>query len=140
MSEGPKLADDFKVHDAYVAFSAEVVRLALLGLTAIPFLVATVGKHVPLEKLMRTLEPGLFWLASGVGLLAMAIALGLSHRYVAIDYMSTHIEFLRGKIDKEPEWRLTAATFAIGGAAGALALGFCLVVLGVAVVLRSSPG
>jgi hypothetical protein len=71
----------------YVAFSAEVVRLALAGIGGIGFLIGHAeASNVPLPRLAVT---------ASIVFLAAAIAAGLAHRYVATDAFACHVRLLR---------------------------------------------
>jgi hypothetical protein len=127
------LEHDFRVCDAYVGFSAEIVRLALLTPTAMTSLVLIAGKDSPavtIHKLLMTAGP---WLISGLCILFVAVALGLIHRYAAADFMSTYIERLRGRGDKGLKTRLRLARRAIFWAPIALALGTLLLGVGICI-------
>jgi len=88
---------DWKVHDSYVAFSTEVVRLALLSPTILAFLVILAGEKPNANAVSALLAPVGWSLYAGFFCMAMAVLFGLGHRYFAADYMTTLIEKRRGK-------------------------------------------
>jgi hypothetical protein len=75
----------------------------------------------------------------GLFCMAMAVVLGLAHRYFAIDYMTTMIEHLRKGYDDLSDWRLAASTFLIVAAPLFLAAGTCLIFFAVFGLLRVMP-
>jgi len=93
---------DFRVHDGYVKFSSEIVRLALLSPTVFLLLVGIAGENVSREYYLALLKPGLKTLAFGLVFMSLAIVFGFAHRYFAMDFMSNLIETYRGK-DRKTE-------------------------------------
>lgn len=126
---------DFKVHDSYVAFSAEVVRIALLSPALFTFLAALASKpeqeQTRVEALACLLWPAICSLGFGFTFMAAAVMFGLAHRYCAIDFMATYIENRRKGRSFRGDWRLPASTFTIGASALSLALGASCLLLAV---------
>ena len=89
---------DFKIHDAYVAFSSEIVRIALLSPVLFAFFVALAGKdpdHPKLADVKTLIEPihcSLYW---GFIFMALAVLSGLLHRYFAVDFIGNLIDKTR---------------------------------------------
>lgn len=104
---------DFKVHDGYVAFSGEVVRLALLSPAVFAFVAALAGKDATTEMLRRIMEPGRTWLVAGLILMALAILFGLVHRYCAIAFMASLVEKRRDSGKMRGDWRTWASSISI---------------------------
>jgi hypothetical protein len=129
---------DFRIHDAYIAFSAEIVRLALLAPAALSFLVVIAGKEATADKIHALILSGAMWFVVGLFLLFAAVLFGLIHRYVATDYMTTYIEFLRGKGNKGLDVRLKISRVAIGAAPLCLALGALLLCVGLGVAVAQT--
>jgi hypothetical protein len=79
---------DVTLLDRYLAYSTELIRLALLGIGAIGYLITT---H-PFSEQAKAVRSTL-WLA----LIAFMVstAAGLFHRYVAPDSLGDHLELLR---------------------------------------------
>jgi|SRR5882724_3013049 len=114
---------DFKVHDAYVAFSSEVVRIALLSPAAFAFFVALAGEHPTPAAFKALLAPAQCSLSIGFSFMAIAVFLGLAHRYCAIDFMTTYIDNTRDSKGSKGDWRLVASTIAILAAPTCLVIG-----------------
>jgi len=116
---------DLKIHDAYVAFSAEVVRLALLSPAVFALFVVLAGEHPTREALVKVVAPARGTLVAGLCFMAAAVLFGLAHRYLAVDFMATHVYNKReGKSSKD--WRLPAASLAILAAPACLLIGSVL--------------
>jgi hypothetical protein len=113
---------DFKIHDAYVSFSAEVVRIALLSPALFAFFVALAGEHPTAETVAKLLAPARCSVTVGFSFMAVAVFFGLAHRYCAVDFMATYIDNARDAKSSKGDWRLAASSFAIWAAP------FCLVV------------
>jgi len=134
------LDNDFKIHDAYVAFSAEVARLALLGPVVLSFLVLFAGENPDRAKLVEFLKPGLLWIAWSLLTLGISVSLALGHRYFANDFMAEHIDLLR-KNRKDSGWKMftsKTATFCIVVAPVCLAVGWALMLMALYKVLSVS--
>ncbi len=87
----------FKIHDAYVAFSSEIVRIALLSPLVFPFFMAFAGKDPNAKAVAAVFAPAHFSLSLGLIFMAVAVCFGLVHRYFAVDFMSDYIERERKK-------------------------------------------
>jgi hypothetical protein len=87
---------DFSIADGYRSFSAELLRLALLGIAGVGFLLvrlqpessdaATASRHV------AALTP---WVHVALGSFAVCVAAALAHRYCASDSLTCHVVYLR---------------------------------------------
>jgi hypothetical protein len=95
---------DLAISDRYQQFSAELLRLALLGITAIAFLITNIllravpdGDQAVEPILPLHNEFKLFIIASLI-CLGISVALALLHRYVSSDSMATHLELLRREL------------------------------------------
>lgn len=104
---------DFKVHDGYVAFSGEVVRLALLSPAVFAFVAALAGKDATTDMIIRIMEPGRTSLMAGLMLMALAILSGLAHRYCAIAFMARLVEKQRNGGNMRGDWRTLASSISI---------------------------
>jgi len=85
---------DLELHDRYVGFSSEVLRMALAGMAAVG---AVVGLFVRNGVLMEPVKSRLF-VGSVLGalfLLALASACALSHRFFASDGMYYHLRAIK---------------------------------------------
>lgn len=86
---------DFALADKYQGFSAELVRLTLLGIAAFGFLFkefATQLSGAPYAK---------GWFSASILLFACSTAAALFHRYYSTDSMACQIRYLRLKQLKE---------------------------------------
>lgn len=82
---------DLEVLDRYQSFSAELLRVSLLGLTGYGFLITTAagsGVAAPIHTVRYSL-------AIGAVLLAAAAACALGHRYFSTDAIAHHVRRLR---------------------------------------------
>jgi len=75
---------------SYQAFSAEILRLALLGIGGIGVVVGHVPMHAPVFPRCAVVFFGL----SG--------ASALAHRYVAVDCVAFHVEYVRRTVRRAP--------------------------------------
>jgi len=92
------LTRDFELLDRYQAFSAEILRLALLGITGLGFLFTAVTvKDSTITGLKPLLAAGFtnVALTAALVLLGLAAAAALGHRYWSADSMACHIHLLR---------------------------------------------
>jgi hypothetical protein len=145
----PKLAhfdDDYKLLEKYQAHSAELVRIALLGIAGVGALYVT-KPDTALIRLTDTTTRWCFVLALiGFGLSA---GFGLMHRYFSTDSMAFLLKRYRleeeevppddAKIRKEKArlmrafdlsaWSIGASAFFLGLGAVVLAVGFTLAIL-----------
>lgn len=150
MSPFDSLDNDYKLHDAYVAFSAEIVRLALLSPALFTFLVPFFSKDKGLVEFSAQMKPAACSLALGFSAMVAAIFFGLAHRYYATDFMATYIENRRkaGKADPsdrphtkgDTRSRLRAATFSIALSAFSLFVGAALLLRSLYVVIFGQHG
>ena len=113
MADINDLEVDFKVHDGYVAFSAEVVRLALLSPAAFAFFVAFAGKDPTTASFTNLIAPGNCWLVASLLFMAFAVLFGLSHRYCAIAFMAALVEKRRKCGSMAGDWRTWTSSISI---------------------------
>lgn len=104
---------DFKIHDGYVAFSTEIVRLALLSPTAFAIFIALAGKDATIATFRKLIEPGQGWLMVSLISMAFAILFALAHRYVAIDFMYALVKAKREGRSLKGNWRGWSSDWAI---------------------------
>ncbi len=89
-------SSDFEITDKYQAFSAELVRLALLGIAGYGFLLANLAlKDAQPTDLFAKLVVYRWLLATGVAALGVAVASALAHRFFSTDCLSHQITILR---------------------------------------------
>lgn len=98
MALAEDLENDFKVQEGYIAFSAEVVRLALLGPAVFALFVALAGEHPTPNGLADLIRPGKCWLFAGLMFMAAAVLLGLCHRYNAVVFMEELVKKRRANM------------------------------------------
>ena len=136
---------DLELSDRYQQFSAELLRLAMLGIAGIGFLITEVAssKGIPLyrEKLVEIR----WWLIAGVFCLALAVGGALAHRYLATDCLSDEIQFLRELKQSGREtakralgffhWKLKFCAWLLIGTCGLLFVGAAIVATSFALVL-----
>ena len=87
--------DDLGVLDRYQAFSAEILRIALLGLSGLGALIFKMfsDKDLPMGQLQAPfVRIGILSAATAFGVAATA---ALLHRYCSSDSMSCQLELLR---------------------------------------------
>src|SRR5690242_13900970 len=117
------LDPDFKVHDGYVAFSAEVVRLALLSPAAFALFIALAGKDSTSEAFAKLIGPGRGQLVVSFVFMGLAVFFGLLHRYCASKFMATLVAKRRSGGSMRGEWSTWASTMSIFGAPASLFVG-----------------
>jgi hypothetical protein len=90
--EAPKSwANDLEMLKLYQEFSAELLRIALLGLTALAAIIFTIIKNRDIA-----LASGSRWFIFIATLFfGLAAAAALAHRYCSSDSMASHLEMLR---------------------------------------------
>jgi len=133
---------DFELLDRYQTFSSEILRLSLLGITAIGFLLSLDEKSIGQKRLAAVLSnPGLrHILIASVILLGGASAFALVHRWVSSDSMYFQLKIYRGS--KNPEdarrrdrlfdissWSILLAPFFLGLAVITLGLAFLVALI-----------
>jgi hypothetical protein len=126
---------DFKLSEGYTAFSAKLLRLALLGVAAIPFLLGQLDSGTkespsPIRTHLSALEPWLYLALTGFGICSAA---ALGHRYCANDGLACHVKYLRMHLKGQSEKvnderdsrdrRLKSSALLLAIAAGSLAAG-----------------
>ena len=126
MADVQDIEVDFKVHDGYVAFSAEVVRLALLAPTAFAFFLALSGEDAKAQDVARLIAPGQGWLFGSLAFMTFAVLFGLCHRYCAIDLMCVLVEKRRKGESMRGDWRTWASSISIFAAPFCLTVGAAL--------------
>jgi hypothetical protein len=93
--------NDLEITDRYQSFSAELLRLSLLGITAIGALVTTILLKETPEGLSKSLLSIInlsnlkFYLTLSLLFLGISAICALSHRYFSTDSMACHLEFMR---------------------------------------------
>ncbi len=127
---------DFKVHNGYVAFSAEIVRLALLSPVAFTFFITLAGKDADIHSLRQLIQPSLHYLFASFLFMALAVFFGLCHRYCAIDFMATLVERRRKGGSMSGDWRVVASSASIWAAPFCLFFGASLLFIAVFKVLE----
>lgn len=88
---------DVELGDRYQRFSEEMARLALLGLSAIAFLLVSLkigGEHGE-SVLLKHLADIQWWLYGTLTAFAATVGCALVHRYYATDSLATQLEGLR---------------------------------------------
>ena len=126
---------DFKVHDGYVAFSAEVVRLALLAPTAFAFFIALSGENPTPRAFASLIEPGREWLIASLAFMTLSVFFGLCHRYCAIDFMFALVDNQRKGKSMREDWRPRASSVSIFAAPICLLAGAALLFVALVKVL-----
>jgi hypothetical protein len=146
---------DFELLDRYQSFSAEVLRLSLIGLGAYAFLLKDAGNTYFIA--IRN-APLLKWLSVfGLVFFALACAASLVQRYYSSDVMAYHMRYLRlkkrpnlgpvptglkneTKLEKESrDLGLQLCEVAIGGSALFLGLGTVLTAIALLMALFFLP-
>lgn len=134
---------DVSLLEKYQEFSAELLRLALLGLTAIGLVVSQAVFAQPDESANTLSKLGLVktWIVAALLLFALAVLGALWHRYVSSDSLSWHLQAMRryargrpkdieradGKAKmrlnrfRQSQWALSVTAIALGLGAAALA-------------------
>ena len=97
--EAPKaFSNELEVMKLYQAFSAELVRIALLGLTALAALIFAIMKVKGPETKDGYVELASYsrWVIVCATLLfGLSAAVALMHRYISSDSMASHLRLLR---------------------------------------------
>jgi hypothetical protein len=98
---------DLAVLDRYQAFSAEVLRMALLGLAGYGFLIANVLLRAP-ERLTSGLSSPRYALMIGALSLALCAMCALGHRFYSTDALTHYVRRLRARkrLDESAEFKL----------------------------------
>lgn len=107
---------DLELHDRYIGFSSELLRLAVTGIGAVGFLIAALIHNGQLPPPLRSpwfVWPGLAALIC----LAFAAAFALAHRYFASDGMYHHLRAIKLLILIEANGHQTEEQIALTGAA-----------------------
>lgn len=94
---------DLELLDRYVSFSAEIVRVSLLGLAAIGFYLKEFVAPPASSTPAGIAATWFFTLLGSAGfMLAVAVGCGLLHRYYATDGLASHLKALRLSADSDP--------------------------------------
>jgi hypothetical protein len=143
---------DLEVSDRYQAYSAEVLRLALLGIAGIGFLLVNLGPSSEVNPFLvaayqSQLAPSLY---AALGCLGLSASLSLAHRYLSADTLAYHLRALRldirnvdgdsdqAKREREGrDIRFTICRWLLGLAAGFLAIGAVALAWGFSSALRA---
>ncbi len=94
---------DFAIVDKYQSFSAEILRLSLLGIAGYGFLIANIVLKAPDERafLAEFSKPETVWaLIIGTMALGLSAAAALAHRYYATDCITHFVRSLRAESHK----------------------------------------
>lgn len=91
---GDAYAVDFAIVDRYQAFSAELARLALLGVAGYGFLISQIVAKQP-TSFGATLRAQTSVLMFGVSFLGLALALALRHRFASTQCLYDQVTILR---------------------------------------------
>lgn len=86
--------------DRYLGFSAELLRLALAGLAAVGFLIATLSKDGVIRSDLRRPEFAWFVIAA-MAMLGASVGAALAHRFLASDGMYYHLRAIKHLIVTE---------------------------------------
>jgi len=87
---------DFEITDKYQAFSAELLRLSLLGIAGYGFLLSEVAmKDAATSEFFKSLSNLAYVLGVGVACLGIAAGTALAHRFFSTDCLSHQITILR---------------------------------------------
>jgi hypothetical protein len=92
---------DLAISDRYQQFSAELLRLALLGITAIAFLITNIllravpGSDQTVEPILPLHKGFKPFITATLICLGISVALALLHRYFSSDSMAAHLRSLR---------------------------------------------
>ncbi len=91
---------DFEIQLRYQNFSAELLRLSLLGISGLGFIAF---KYVfPANGESSELPgPVTIWIAVGLLALGVSSVAALVHRYVSVDSLSWHLQALRHELRNE---------------------------------------
>jgi hypothetical protein len=126
---------DLGLLDRYQAFSAEILRLAMLGVTAIGAIFLSVyGADVPRTKLLHLLVDADNQILLALGGFGISAVAALAHRYFSTDSLAYHLKLLRlaergGAVDQVYEEKkgrrnqFGASRWVLGAAAIAFACG-----------------
>ncbi len=137
---------DLALLERFQEFSAELLRVALIGISAIGFVVSRIVLPEK-EATQVVLDHTVKWLVIAALIsLAVSAAAALVHRYYAADSMSWHLQAMRryernaeSDVQKaDSEFRARLKQFKVSGraiACSALALGVGAVLLVAAIVL-----
>jgi hypothetical protein len=87
---------DLEVVDRYQSFSAELLRLALLGIAGYGFLLSQiVFKSTGATPFLESLKGNTGWLVLGLVALGFAVASALGHRYYSTECITHYARLLR---------------------------------------------
>jgi len=138
---------DFAMLAKFQDYSAELLRLSLLGITAIGFAVSQVllGKPSEMKPALLTLQTSKWPLYAALGLFCLSATAALYHRYTSADSLAWHLQAMRrymrastedisrAKLETNARWyrfqwsqrglQVAAGCLALGEAAFAFALG-----------------
>jgi len=106
---GNTFEHDLSVSDRYQSFSAELLRLALLGITAIGFIITNIlfrttsPADSPVQP-AKALSPEFkSFVALSLAFLGASALCALLHRYYGADSIAYHLESLRRDIRQAPK-------------------------------------
>lgn len=129
---------DFELLDRYQSFSAEVLRLSLVGLGAVGLLLTLDDTAVAIDRVQKLLNDphGRYALTAAAMMFTLSAAVSLAHRGISSDSMHFHLRILRGSTkDRDvtmrdallrlSEWAMIFAPVLL--ALAVLALGYALI-------------
>jgi hypothetical protein len=134
---------DFVVLGKFQEYSAELLRLALIGVSAVGVVVSQtlLGKKQETEVALTTLSHVRWWLIVALALFCLSSFGALWHRFAASDSMAWHLEetrraaradesdatehnlarVMRRRRFRDSQWALKIAAVSLAGGAAALA-------------------
>src|SRR5262245_61207238 len=89
------LKPDWDLLDRYQAFSAELLRSALLGIAGIGFLLTQLTRKDSSLTVSVTSRPTMWLVFAALTCLGVSAGAALGHRYVSSDSMAYYISLLR---------------------------------------------
>lgn len=128
---------DFEIQSKYQDFTAEILRLSLLGISAVGYVAL---KYLFPEKDCGTGIPAAarFPFMLALGSLGLAAIASLMHRYVSVDSLSCHLQSVRKElraeegdaqsadVDREKRYlRFLISRYSVITAAATLGVGAC---------------
>jgi len=90
--------NDLEMLDRYTAFSAEILRIALLGLSGLGLLVSSfllVAKRTLTDQILTVPDGAKRWVIASALAFGCSAAAAVLHRYVSADSMDCHLRILR---------------------------------------------
>ena len=91
-------SNDLQISDRYQTFSAEMLRLALLGIAAIGFIVVNIllkDSARSRELIVGDNRSFMWFMSASLVCLGVSAAFSLAHRYLSTDSLACHLRSLR---------------------------------------------